>query len=173
MSAETLVLNKAYMEMDLIPWHKAVTLWFKDKAEIVENYEKVIYHNTVTGMKILMPKVIRLVGFDFPPPKNREVPLTKKNLFNRDHGKCGYCKCKLNTKNATVDHIMPRSRGGKHEWMNVVLSCLDCNNVKDDKTPDEAHMPLRTRIYVPELQSNWITGVEVTTNPDGTFAYSW
>lgn len=189
MSTETLVLNKGYMEMNWISWQNAITLCAKGKAKIVECYKQAVYD--VKNSKTLghlfdwgennqiwdgsKPKVIRLISFDPSDLKKskRNVPPTKKNIYNRDKGKCVYCGCRLNLKNATIDHIVPKSRGGIHEWMNVALSCLECNNVKDNKTPEEANMKIKTKIYIPDLQNNWVTGVKVITNQDGTFSYNW
>lgn len=173
------------MEMNFISWQNAITLCSKGKAKIVECYKQVIYDVKTKSNDLFnwgennqpwngnKPKVIRLIGFDVPKQKNRQVPPTKKNIFNRDKGKCAYCGCKLNIKNATIDHVFPKSRGGKHEWMNVAISCLPCNNTKDNKTPEEANMRLRNKLYVPDLQNNWVSGIECTFNEDGTVTYKW
>ena len=72
----------------------------------------------------------------------REISPSRKNIFNRDDYTCQYCSCKLDYSTATVDHILPRGKGGKHEWTNVATSCLKCNRKKGNRTPSEANMPL-------------------------------
>lgn len=74
------------------------------------------------------------------------VPLDNTTLFRRDHKMCAYCGHQYSTAKLTRDHVMPQSRGGKNEWTNVVTACSPCNKLKDNKTPQEAHMQL---LYVP------------------------
>ena len=74
------------------------------------------------------------------------VTLTNTNLFRRDLCLCGYCGRSFREEKLTRDHILPRSRGGKDIWTNVVTACKSCNNIKDNMTPEEADMPL---LYVP------------------------
>lgn len=78
-----------------------------------------------------------------------KVPLTNRTLFRRDRHVCAYCGNDFNASNLSRDHIMPTSRGGKNIWMNVVTSCHSCNKFKDDKTPEEAYMPLLFCPYIP------------------------
>ena len=73
----------------------------------------------------------------------KDLSPSRKNIFKRDNYICQYCEIKLDTETATVDHVVPRCRGGKHEWNNVVTCCLKCNRKKGDKTPTEANMPLK------------------------------
>ena len=81
--------------------------------------------------------------------KMNSVSLTNNTLFRRDQHMCGYCGSELTTGKLTRDHIQPTSRGGKNNWMNVITSCASCNKRKDNKTPEEAHMPLLYVPYVP------------------------
>lgn len=81
--------------------------------------------------------------------KMNAVSLTNKTLFRRDHNICGYCGIELSVSKLTRDHIKPTSRGGKNNWTNVIASCAPCNKRKDNKTPEEAHMPLLFVPYVP------------------------
>lgn len=80
-----------------------------------------------------------------------KVPtLTNRALFRRDHNICAYCATAFSPSDLTRDHVHPRSRGGPDEWKNVVTACGSCNRVKDDRTPEEAHMPL---VYLPYAPS--------------------
>lgn len=88
----------------------------------------------------------------------RTPRLTNKNLFARDNHRCGYCGTKYGPAQLTRDHIHPTSRGGKDVWMNVITACKTCNNIKADKTPEEADMPLRFVPYVPSHAENLILG---------------
>ena len=73
-----------------------------------------------------------------------EVKFCRTTLYERDNGKCQYCSVRLPKTKATIDHVLPKSRGGKNTWKNTVLSCKKCNERKDDRTPEEANMPLLT-----------------------------
>lgn len=79
------------------------------------------------------------------------LPLNKKNLYMRDKGICAYCGEWITFSKATVDHIVPKSRGGKHRWKNVVLSCMPCNTKKGDCTPEQAGLTLK---YIPKIPKN-------------------
>lgn len=88
-----------------------------------------------------MPSVIKLCEYQRIP--YREVDISKRNVFLRDSGKCQYC----GTSNGllTIDHIIPKSRGGDSTWENLTTACFKCNNKKGNKTPQEANMPLLTK----------------------------
>ena len=79
----------------------------------------------------------------------KKVPFAKRNVMTLYDGRCGYCGKK--DKHMTLDHIIPKSRGGKSEFANVVPSCLKCNNFKDNKTPREAGMVLQYKVVVPTI----------------------
>jgi hypothetical protein len=78
-----------------------------------------------------------------------KVPLTNRTLFRRDQHLCAYCGHTYASNDLSRDHIIPTSKGGKNTWMNVVTACHTCNKLKDDKTPDQAHMPLLFCPYTP------------------------
>ena len=136
---KVLVLNASYEPLNICGWKRAVVLIFKGKAEQVEHNGKVIYHN------FHIPTVIRLRKYIRIPHK--EIPLTRRNLLFRDHYKCQYCTTK--TISLTIDHVIPRSRGGLDIWENVVACCQKCNVKKGDRTPKEANMHLSKTPRVP------------------------
>ena len=107
-------------------------LLMKGKAEQVEHNGKVIY----TDMPL--PTVIRLRSYVKIPYK--EISLSRRNILHRDNYTCQYCGDKRH--DLTIDHIIPRSRGGLDSWDNVAAACLRCNVKKGDRTPKEAGMPL-------------------------------
>jgi 5-methylcytosine-specific restriction endonuclease McrA len=130
--AKVLLLNVSYEPLNVCSWKRAITLILKGKAEQLEHNGKLINN------AIECPSVIRLKHFVIVPYK--DIPLTRRNVLHRDEYACQYCG-KTNQP-LTVDHIIPRSRGGKHYWNNVVAACLKCNNKKGNKTPKEANMTL-------------------------------
>ena len=97
------------------------------------------YINT-PSMRLRLPEVIVLTAFN--RFVKREVRLSRKNIFERDQCTCQYCAKKFSKSDFTIDHVMPRSRGGRDTWENLVLACVRCNIKKGNRTPLEAHMPL-------------------------------
>ena len=138
--AQVLVLNASYEPLNITSWRRATVLMLKGKAESLEEDKT---YNIRADFKL--PTVIRLRHFIKIP--YREIPLTRKNILQRDKNRCQYCGHK-NTK-LSIDHVLPRSRGGLDDWENVVIACLNCNIRKGNKTPEEAKMPLKKRPYKP------------------------
>lgn len=132
---KVLVLNASYEPLNITSWRRAIVLLLKGKAEQLEHNGKVIY----TG--IPLPTVIRLRYYVQVPYK--EIPLTRRNILHRDGHTCQYCG--YTGDDLTLDHIIPRSKGGGETWENMVTACVRCNVKKGSRTPAEANMPLRTR----------------------------
>ncbi len=130
---KVLVLNASYEPLNITSWRRAVVLLLKGKAEQVEHNGRVVYHN------IPLPTVIRLRHYIKVPYK--EIPLTRKNILHRDSHACQYCG--YTGEDLTLDHVVPRSRGGGEFWENMVTACVRCNIKKGNRTPKEANMPLR------------------------------
>jgi len=105
--------------------------------------------NTVT-MKIAVPDVVRLLRFNKLPA--RQVKFTRSNLYAHYKKKCCYCAEHISTFDSTLDHVVPRSKGGRTEWLNIVLACRPCNAKKADKTPEEAGMRLLVRPSKPQWE---------------------
>ena len=116
-----------------------MVLLMKGKAEKLEHNCKLINN------KIESPTVIRLLYYVVVPYK--AIPLTRKNVIHRDNYVCQYCGKR--NQNLTIDHIIPKSRGGKNQWDNVVTACIKCNNLKGNKTPQEAGMNLLQKTFAP------------------------
>lgn len=106
-------------------------------------------------LAILPPEVIVLVAYE--GRGERSVVFSRKNIFKRDRYTCQYCGKQPGPEELTIDHVMPRSRGGTSTWDNCLLACVECNKRKADKTPDEAKMPMRK---VPKKPS-WKTLAQV------------
>lgn len=142
MDANVLVLNKDYQPLSVCSVHRSVKLIFLDKAELLHDYpERSI--RTVT-QEYSYPSVIRLRRY-INIPFNKIV-LSRHNIMKRDGKKCQYCGA---SRNLTIDHVLPKSRGGKDTWENLVTACDGCNVDKGDRTPDEANMPLKRKPFRP------------------------
>lgn len=138
-----IVLNADYSPINVTTFKKGFKLVYKGKAEVLDTYDDLVATFT---KKVLRPRVIRLLNFVNLP--YRKLAPTKNNIFRRDGFECGYC---LSKEDLTLDHIMPRSRGGGDTWSNLVTCCKRCNAIKDNKTPEEAGMVLKKRTFAPTL----------------------
>lgn len=140
-----LVLNVTYEPLTVVSTERAITLVVTGDAFTAQDTGREIHSPSMT---IMEPSVIVMAR---PPKKKpdrkKSVPLSRKALFARDHHECAYCETGVAE---TIDHVHPRSKGGKHEWNNVVSSCGPCNWRKRDRTPEEAGMPLRFRPFTPD-----------------------
>jgi 5-methylcytosine-specific restriction endonuclease McrA len=130
-----LVLNQSYEPLNLCRTRRAIVLVFRGKAEVVENSRGEL-HSVNHVFEI--PSVIRLVYMITRPRHQKK--LSRFEVFNRDKYTCQYCG--QQTRELTLDHVIPRGRGGKHVWDNVVSACIPCNRRKGGRTPDEARMKL-------------------------------
>lgn len=125
----TLLLNASYSPLAVISWRRAVVLVMEGKADVVADSD-IILHSPSTEMTA--PAVIRLRYF-VKVPYRATIPLTRRALLARDGHRCAYCAGKADT----IDHVIPRARGGANVWENVVAACKPCNNRKDDHLLDE------------------------------------
>ncbi len=130
---KVLVLNASYEPLNITSWRRAVVLLLKEKAEQVEHNGRYVYAD------FPLPTVIRLRQYVRLPYK--EISLTRRNLLYRDGHTCQYCG--YSGEDLTLDHVLPRSRGGGDTWENMVTACVRCNVKKGNRTPQEARMPLR------------------------------
>jgi 5-methylcytosine-specific restriction endonuclease McrA len=139
LSGKVLVLNGNYEPLAICSVQKAIILLYLDKAELVSANESKAVRSAREVMPF--PSIIRLSDYIRVPFK--KVILSRKNILRRDGHKCQYCGA--SSVSLTVDHIMPKSRGGEDSWENLISACLRCNNRKGNQTPDEAQMPLMKR----------------------------
>ena len=164
LEASVLVLNKLFMAIHIISVRRAFCLLCKDIAEVVslEDGQFATYDfNTwrevseyrarnfrqddddwvrTVSSEIQVPRVIRLVGYERLPKQT--VKFNRRNIFARDGNRCQYCGKRFATSELSLDHILPRSRGGRATWENIVCACLKCNVRKGGRTPWEAGMRL-------------------------------
>jgi 5-methylcytosine-specific restriction endonuclease McrA len=129
---KVLVLNASFEPLNITSWRRAVVLLLKGKAEQLEHNGKFLYKD------FPLPSVIRLRQYVRVPYK--EIPLTRRNILERDRNTCQYCDRKGDQ--LTLDHVIPRSRGGGDTWENLVAACVRCNVKKGNRTPKEAGMIL-------------------------------
>jgi len=144
-----LVLNQNYEPINVCNARRAVVLLDRGKAEVLEHRAGSIRTPTLA---IPRPSVIRLVQL-VKRPRPR-VRLTRREIFLRDNYTCQYCGTK--TKELTLDHMVPRHRGGGHAWDNLVSACRACNHRKGGKTPEEARMALRRVPFEPRASSYYL-----------------
>lgn len=142
MNSDVLVLNQDYQPISVCSVQRSVKLLFLEKAELLhDDPEKVI--RTVDD-EFSYPSVIRLRRYIRLP--YARIVLSRRNIMKRDRHTCQYCGAK---KGLTLDHVLPRSRGGGDSWENLVTACDHCNVKKGNRTPDEAGMPLKIKPYRP------------------------
>lgn len=146
-SCPTLVLNAdfrplSYYPLSLWSWQDAIKSVFLDRVNVVANYDKVI---SSPSLQINLPSVVSLKSYI--KPQNNPA-FTRFNLFLRDRFTCQYCS---KTKDLTFDHLIPRSRGGRTTWQNVVTACSDCNLRKANRMPAQINMHPRQKPYRPSV----------------------
>ena len=132
--SQVLVLNATYEPLNITTWKRAMVMVLMGKAEGLEHDRR-----RLLRPNLHQPTVIRLRQFVRVP--YRQMPLTRRNVFQRDNHHCQYCGS--GSDPLSIDHVVPRSRGGPDSWENVTTACLSCNVRKGNRTPREAGMPLR------------------------------
>lgn len=143
MNNSTLVLNADDQPLNVAPVMRAFNLVYKGKAVVVTHDEDNPFVCATRSFK--RPTIIRLTKWIYIPHR-KSMPLTRHNVFKRDGNRCVYCG---SGKKLTLDHVMPRSKGGKNTWNNLVTCCARCNSKKDDKTPKEAGLTIKTKPFAP------------------------
>lgn len=160
-----LVLNRDYLALRVISVKRALCLLFKELAEVIhiEDGQYLSYdfddwctlsqlkrefepdsHDWLRTVRfdIAVPRIIRLALYDRLP--KQEVKFNRRNIYARDGNRCQYCGKKHSTSELSLDHVVPRSQGGRSTWDNIVCACLKCNIRKGGRTPAEANMTLIT-----------------------------
>jgi 5-methylcytosine-specific restriction endonuclease McrA len=135
LNRSVLVLNTNYAPMDICTARRAICLFYNEKVDILESYKESIHSPSVT---LSLPSIVKLKGF--VRHHKMDVVLSRKNLMIRDKYQCQYCSSKKNP--LTLDHVLPKNRGGMDTWENLVTACQSCNRKKSNRTPEEAKMLL-------------------------------
>lgn len=141
-----LVLNASYEPLNVVSVRRAIVLLLKEKAELLEAAEAQIRSERMTFRR---PLVIRLVMYVKIPRRLLTLPLTRRNVLKRDNYTCQYCGERMDKSDLTLDHVVPRSRGGQHSWENLVTACAPCNRRKGDNLPGEIGLKLLRNPYKP------------------------
>jgi 5-methylcytosine-specific restriction endonuclease McrA len=149
----TLVLNAGYEPLAVVSFRRAIVLVMNQKASVIAADETdVVRSETMSWPR---PSVIVLRNY-VRIPGGRQVPVSRRGVLRRDAQRCGYCASPA----TTIDHVLPRSRGGADSWENLVACCLRCNNIKGDRTPSEMGWSLRVKPRPPHGPTWLVRGVE-------------
>jgi 5-methylcytosine-specific restriction endonuclease McrA len=153
----TLVLNRSWQPVNVATVARALVLVWSDTARVVDPQDYQLYEwedwsqlvpdddqpfIQAVSQRIRVPEIITLNSFNRIPATT--VAFSRRNIFKRDRMTCQYCGCRPRSEELTIDHVVPRSQGGKSTWENCVLACVKCNHTKADRTPERANMKLRT-----------------------------
>ena len=159
----TLVLDQGYQPHRIVSWQRAVLMLFDDKVEAVEEYEHAIRSVTVT---IMMPSVVRLLR---SVRGQRGVKFSRMNVAMRDGFRCQYCGRQFVMRELTYDHVIPRARGGKTCWENIVMACYPCNGRKAHHAPEQVGMRLLKRPRRPA----WLPVIAFRIDPSCNVPDTW
>jgi 5-methylcytosine-specific restriction endonuclease McrA len=159
LNQHVLVLNRLWQAVNICTARRALTLLFQGQAQAVLNrtdgsfqtfnfteWQHLSTQEThpecvrTVSFRLRIPRVILLLVYDHVPKK--EVKFTRHNIFERDKNTCQYCGKTCDRKDLNLDHVVPRDRGGPTSWENIVCSCIECNTLKANRTPQEAGMHL-------------------------------
>lgn len=154
LNSDVLVLNRLWQAVNVVAARRALTLLYVGRSKVVSrdfstcDWDSWIELPATNGadavegvdLRIRVPRVIQLLDFDrVPTPR---VKFTRANVYLRDNHRCQYCGRRGGERELTLDHVYPRSRGGRTDWRNIVVSCIGCNAHKRDRLPEEAGMQL-------------------------------
>jgi len=166
LSCNVLLLNKHYMPLRIIGVKRAFSMLCRELAEVI-SYEEGQYYNydfeswrdisqirrhfepnnhdwiSTVNFYIAVPRIIRLLFYDRLP--RTDVKFNRRNIYARDASRCQYCGKKFPTSELSLDHVIPRSMGGRATWENLVCACTQCNAKKGGRTPRQAGMSLVRR----------------------------
>ena len=149
----TLVLNAGYEPLAVVSFKRALVLVMNQKATVIAaDAEHPVIGSTGEWDRpsvIILRRYVRV-------PSGRSVPVSRRGVLRRDAHRCAYCGASA----STIDHVQPRSRGGKDSWENLVACCLRCNNIKGDRTPAEMSWKLRMTPRPPHGTTWLVRGVE-------------
>jgi 5-methylcytosine-specific restriction endonuclease McrA len=151
-TTRTLLLSRGYEPIQVISWQRAITLLALDKVDVVDSYDAAV---RASSLVVYIPAVVRLRNAvrRFAKP----VKFSRVNIYARDHYRCQYCSVRCTTNELTYDHVVPRSRGGRTSWENIVSCCYACNRRKANRTPAEAGM----KLLASPVRPTWMPAVQI------------
>jgi len=142
-----LVLNASLEPLSVVPVRRALVLVLHDRADVVATNGAIWHAETV---EMPSPSVVRLRRY-VRVPYQRRIPVNRRTVFERDGHRCQYC----GRQAENLDHVVPRSQGGEHSWLNVVAACRRCNSTKGGRTPSEAGLTLAMKPRLPRPDA-WV-----------------
>lgn len=170
--SRVLVLNRSFLPIDTTTVKRAFCMLFSGIAKAVDDQYRMFdfpswaalaveqNHDTIglVGRVIRVPRVIALLAYDRLP--KREVRFSRYNIYARDRNTCQYCGRTLPRSELNLDHVVPRSQGGRSNWVNVVCSCAPCNRRKGGRSPVQAGMRLLSKPVKPKWTSQFLATLE-------------
>lgn len=170
--SKVLVLNRSFLPIDTTTVKRAFCMVVSGVAKIVDKQYRMFDFQSWAALSqssstdviglvnkaIRVPRVIILLAYDRLP--KREIRFSRHNIFVRDKNRCQYCGLQKERSELNLDHVIPRSQGGKTSWENIVCSCLDCNRKKGGRRPEEAGMRLRTQPRKPKWKSTFLPAIK-------------
>lgn len=144
-----LVLNASFEPIRIVSWQRAMVLVLGGKVEILESYEDRVVRSV--DKKFRVPAVIKLTRYFNSRKIFPRMRFTRHHVFARDEFRCQYCQDVFSAKELTLDHVVPLVHGGRTSWSNIVTCCVDCNQKKGAKTPQEAGLRLLRTPREPQL----------------------
>lgn len=147
-SSQTLILNAGFEPVQFVSWQKAICLVLADKATVVSEYQEKI---RTVRQNYPLPSVVRLNRYVRVVHNYSIARCSRKNVLMRDRYQCQYCGKKAGVQDLTIDHVIPRSRGGKTTWKNVVTACGKCNREKGNQWVKDFKHPLMRRPKRPNV----------------------
>ena len=149
----TLVLNAGYEPLAVVSFKRALVLVLNNKATVLAGSQELLVHSATREFEL--PSVILLQRY-VRIPGARQIPVSRRGVLRRDQHRCAYCSKPANT----IDHVQPKSRGGKDTWENLVACCLKCNNAKGDRTLAEIGWTLSEQPKMPQGVAWTVRGAE-------------
>jgi 5-methylcytosine-specific restriction endonuclease McrA len=174
MEPRTLLLTAWMQPHDVLDWQQAVKLVVDQEVDVLESYEATIKSagNRYEGRAPLvlnLPSVLRLrKGFKM---YKGGVKYSRSNVYARDHYRCCYCGKRKAPSHLNLDHVLPRDRGGKTTWENIVTSCYDCNGKKGNRIPSEAGLTMHYQPHRPAVLSRGQLLVDLSKVPAAWLPY--
>lgn len=160
---KVLVLNFDYSPLNVTSLQRGFTLVMCGKAEVIKSADNPISTFTTTYVRPLIIRLLRYINH-----RGAGMRVNRNRVFKRDDYECLYCGSK---KDLTIDHVIPRSKGGKNTWDNLATCCSRCNLKKGNRTPEEAKMPLRKKPFEPNIVDDAVALNEAWDSFKETFFY--
>ena len=166
-SSRSLLLNASYEPLRIVDWKRAVTLVLLNKVEVLEEYPREVRSVSIT---VRVPSILRLTKFIRRAPRAR-VQFSRSSVFARDANTCQYDGRTYPVGELTIDHVVPRTAGGRSTWDNVVTACTDCNRRKGGRTPEQAGLKLIKTPVRPQGMGNVLFSTGLKAVPDSWRPY--